>query len=106
MRLTFKLERRVTGLAGVAHSHRNVFIKGDGKHVGMITKAHWSSKRDDWSIQLTVRKEPTKEAPADFKWITLKKRAETAEELREFVTKHWDDIRGHYDLYQSDMEDY
>jgi hypothetical protein len=106
VRLTFKLERRVTGLAGIAHCHRTVFIKGNGKHVGGIYGPNAFSGRDTWEVRFTVKKTPTSESPSDWKWVTLAAKPATAEDARALVTRAWDTIQAKFNLHQLDMEDY
>ena len=74
-------------------------IKLDRKEVGYMCES-----RDDqfWRIRLAVKKEPTKQDPADFKWVMLEARPESEQQGREFILKYAAQILERYDLYQFD----
>lgn len=105
MKLTFKREKRVTGLAGIGHPYRNTFIKGDKKHVGLITGPNHRDATE-WEIRFCIKREVTVDRPAPFRWVTLKTKFNDEPAARQFVIDRWQDIQRAHDLFQIDMEDY
>ena len=72
-------------------------IKLNKKEVGHISE----SKNDyKYNISFAIKKEKTKVDPAPFKWITLKKKADSEPEARNFIKKNEEEIQKKYDLYQ------
>ena len=58
------------------------YIKLNKKQIGSIQESREDGK---YYIRFAVRKEPTKEDPAPFKWITLKESFFSEKEAREKV---------------------
>jgi hypothetical protein len=103
MKLSFKKEKKETGLRAIAEPNPTTQIKADKKKCGAITPPNrFSSQGDDWFIRLMVKKVPSEADPCDFAWITLKAKRSTEEECREFIKKNWAVICEKYDLYQMD----
>jgi len=67
-------------------------IKVDGKEVGSIAD-------DNSRIRLMVRKDPTKEDPAPFRWVLLKYRPESLADAKEFLNRNAETIQSTFDLY-------
>lgn len=85
MKFTFKKDKAETGLAAVGNSHPDTNIKVSGLVVGYIAAPNWRTESNHWKVRLAIAKERTKEDPAPFKWITLKKRFDSEPEAREFI---------------------
>jgi len=71
-------------------------IKLDKKEVGYIQENLDGSYR----ISLAVKQIPTKENPAPFRWIHLKKKSKSEKEARELIKRGEAEIQRIYDLYQ------
>jgi len=96
MKFTFKKYRH-TGRYGSFELDQTI-IKLKKKEVGYIAeKKHLGYK---YQISFAIKKEPTKEKPAPFKWITLKYIYETEKEAREFINANTEKIMKQFDLYQ------
>lgn len=83
----FRKEKRATGLAAVGEPHSRVRIKINKDVVGMIFPPIWSDNHSDWIVRFRLTKEPTKESPADFKWVQLKMRFADEKSAREHLEK-------------------
>lgn len=53
-----------------------------------------------WCVRLAVKKDPTKEDPADFRWIMLRYRGDSEEATRAWLNEHFDTITERYDLHR------
>lgn len=80
MTLTYKKQKRETGLSAVGNPYPNTAIKLDSKMVGEISAPNWRSDGSTWRIRLMVVD------GTSWKWIQLKARPNTEEEARAFVT--------------------
>ncbi len=83
-------------------------IKDTGKWSSFYPKSHeilhnkikiGNIDDDTYKIRLKVKKEPTKDDPAPFKWITLKKDSSSLDEAKEFLNKNITVILERYDLF-------
>jgi hypothetical protein len=83
----FRKEKRMTGLAAIGDPHSSVRIKIDKDVVGLIVPPRWSDNHSDWVVRFQITKEPTKESPSNFKWVTLKKRFPDEELARQHLEK-------------------
>lgn len=83
----FRKEKRETGLRAVGNPYPTVRIKIGKDVIGYIEPPDWRSERHEWCVCLKVKKTPTKESPADFKWVRLKKKFESEEAAREHLLK-------------------
>ncbi|MFA5395461.1 MAG: hypothetical protein WC346_05505 [Methanogenium sp.] len=73
-------------------------------HVGSISQIRYlgsSYKEDDgkFIIRLAVKKEPTEQEPASFKWITFVKKFNSVEAAKEFLIFNQKFIQEKYDLH-------
>jgi hypothetical protein len=90
MGITFKKQKRETGLAGVVHPIPCVDIKMDGKKFGIIYPPNMSSVgnySEFWRIQFAVEKENwvyNADSPCAWKWISVKSPFSTENEARIF----------------------
>lgn len=99
--LSFKRGPRPTGLSAVAHPNASTEIKRNRKRVGTISPPTLRGPYV-WSVSFMEKREPTEDDPCRFKHIRLKKTTETEQEMRDFITKVWDDINQKYDLYEQE----
>ena len=90
-KFTFKIERS-TG--------RYSSFFSDCMHIKLNQKEVGSVSNKDFKIRFKIKKEPTKEEPASFKWIALKGEFKSFQEVKEFVKFHSETIQSKYDLYQ------
>lgn len=81
MSITFKKEKRETGLASVGHPYQNVTIKHNKKEFGTIYAPSWRTR--GWRIHFA-----RKDGVQGFKWTVVKKVFDTEEESRKFVKDH------------------
>jgi len=100
MRLTFKKDKRETGLRAVGNGNPDVNIKADGEIVGLINGPTWQTKDGKFSISLVVDKEIVPNDPAGFQWVTLKARFDAETEARDFVKRNWETIQSKYALHR------
>ncbi len=73
-------------------------IKLKRKIVGYIREVEFRK----YKISFAVKKEPTKEDPAPFRWVRLVIQFKTEKEAREFLKERAEDIINKYDLYSFD----
>lgn len=76
-KITFKKQKRETGLAGVGSGSRTT-MKVNGRPFGYIKSPSWSDKFKGWRVMFRV------EADNDigFNWVRLKKHPATEPEAR------------------------
>lgn len=75
------------------HENLGWHIKFKGNFVGSI------EPYEPHKISLRIHKEPTKDSPSNWKWITLKKESATPEEAKDFLNNNIDAIMKTYRLY-------
>ncbi|HDY89328.1 MAG TPA: hypothetical protein ENH82_14575 [bacterium] len=80
----------------------NTDIKLNKLQVGLIVEVR--EPEHAYKVRLAVKKDPTKESPANFKWITFKSSFESEEEARTWVNKYADGIYANHDLYRFEKE--
>lgn len=81
MKISFKKQKRETGLAGVGSSNRTD-IRLDKSRIGFMSSPSWSSKETKWIIRLAVKRMTEK---GGFMWVTLEKRGNDEKHCREIV---------------------
>lgn len=86
MKLTFKKERRATGLLAVAHPYPDTSIKIDGKVVGYIGAPDWQTPDNCWTARIALLK-TRPEGGCPWRWASWNKRFRTEEEARVQVAK-------------------
>lgn len=91
---TFKTEKS-TGRYRSFYPDQHL-IKLQGKEVGTI------SDDLDHKIRLMVKKEPTKEDPAPFRWAYLKGTFPNLMEAKYFLQANFEKITTQFDLYLSE----
>ena len=99
MKFTFKKHQRTGRYRCFQLNHTD--IKIGGRMVGQISE----TKDEGWRIGFTVKKEVTEKHPAPFRWIFLKKKAQTEENARNIVIGLTEQIQGKFDLYPFEKED-
>ena len=104
MGLSFKKDKKETGLAAIGNSYPSVDIKLDKKKVGYIRPPR-ALDQNVFSINLAVKKVPTEDSPASFGWVTLKQKFECdwgrgEKEARKYLKENWERITKTFDLYQ------
>jgi hypothetical protein len=99
--LGFRRQEKPTGLAAVACSYAHVDVKIGRAVVGILVppSARSLGGQDQWCCRLMVRRQPTPQDPAPFKWVTLRARKNTENEMRAWLGCVWTEIRTMYDLY-------
>lgn len=98
-KFTFKNAPKATGLARAASLGEEVTIKLNKQHVGTIRPPVYHLDNHVWSIALSVKCEPTPDAPnRNWKWITLKAKFNTADEAKTFLNEKFELITSTYDL--------
>ncbi len=98
-KVTFKKHERTTGLAGIGYPYQSVDMKINKKVFGSIDAPNWQTTDNKWHVRVTVIKEPTKENPADFRWISFLSKHENEIEARNWIQRNIDGIIEKYDLY-------
>ena len=74
-------------------------IKLKAKKVGYIAEPAHFSKEQGYGISFAVKKDPTREQPAPFKWVSVKKRFSSVEDAKAFLVEHFDELIKELDLY-------
>lgn len=69
-----------------------------------ITSPSWQTKDDKWDISLAIKKPPTKEEPAEWRWINFTARFDEEAQGRAWILQHFDSLKSKYQLHQ--FEDY
>jgi hypothetical protein len=97
---TFKNEPREKGLAAVGAGTPGIKIKHKGNLCGNISFGNSWSERDEYSGKATIRlmykkteediADPKSNKNCDWKWVTLKKRFDTADEAKKFLQDNAD----------------
>ncbi len=85
MKITFKKEKKETGLASVGHLYPDTEIKVSGLVVGHIVAPNWRTKTNLWTVRLAKVQEPTQFNPAPFKWVGFAKKFDTEPEARIYI---------------------
>ena len=103
LRITFKRDSVVRGLAGVAYSDikRSSDIKVNGKVVGSIYNPtcyalHPKTAKDEWIVMLYIERE------GKAKNITLKKRWMSLDDAKTDLKEYWAQIAEHYQFREMD----
>lgn len=100
-KFTYKLEPKQTGLAAIGNGAQSADIKLNKQIVGLIAAPNWMSKDGLYSARFMVY-DPTIEC--GWRWITLKKRTKTMQEMREWLNQYVETITTTYNLRPSDKE--
>ena len=99
-KLSFRKDKQPTGLWSVGHPNPITDIKINQRVVGYISPPTWD-KNEKWTIHFSVKRTPTEDKPAPFKWVRLIGDHETEPEAREFVKEKFQRILN-LDLYVLD----
>lgn len=102
MKPTFARGPRPTGLARVADPSPVTQIKLSKKQIGLIMPPARANGFSGWKISFAVKKDPTAEEPAPFRWITFKTLHESEERARGWVLMNFDLISKKYEIHQFD----
>jgi hypothetical protein len=94
-RLTFKIDRAPTGLAGVANPYDSLDVKMDGQEVGYVRHTSYRDKESCYKLQLAVE-----DQASSFKWVTLKKTFQDLAEARTWIAANWAAITSKFKLKQ------
>ena|ERR1035437_5356248 len=104
MGLTFKKEKALTGLAGVANPTPATQVKLDKKQVGTINPPSWRSADNKWYVGIMIEVEKTAEEPAGWKWIFFKTRFDEEPQAREWLQRHWEALNRTYKIHSLDFD--
>jgi len=100
MRLSFKRDERITGLAGIARPWRGSAIKRNGKVVGQIFPPDARPTRSDYVIAVRVSRVPDEKNSCHWQWRTLSLKHKTDADARAWVKAHWKRINEELDLVE------
>jgi len=92
MGITFKKQKKETGLRSVGYPYAAIDIKRDKKVIGMIDPPTW--RKDGWHVRLAVRNEP------GWGWLTLGKICGSEEEARELAKKAIPELASTYTFHE------
>ena len=85
IKLSFKKDKKPTGLHSVGHLYPETFIKVDGKRIGEIIPPSWNTT-NTWKILIAVKKTKPDDNPnCDWKWANIGKQFDTESEAREWL---------------------
>lgn len=98
MGLTFKKDKKETGLAGIVHPYPTTRIKLNKMEVGAIYPPTWQTPDHKWSVAIMVKTAEDAKYTSGWKWITFKARHDSEEQAREWVKNNWAKIEKLYTL--------
>lgn len=100
MKITFKKEPRLTGLAAVGYSRQSVEIKVDGKVCGHISAPNWQTEDGLWGVGFMVYKNPDKTRVDNcaWKWIRIVQRFDSELMAREWVLVNLENLSRRFTL--------
>ena len=75
-------------------------IKLKKKVVGHIYENGHFDKWQGFKVHLAVKKEPTKEQPAPFKWVVVKQIFVSADEAKAWLAQNYERVIKELDLHQ------
>lgn len=74
-------------------------IKLKSKVVGQISEASHTSSKTGFGISFSIKRKPTKENPAPFRWWSMKTRFGDVAEAKAFLRTYFKSITNEIDLY-------
>jgi hypothetical protein len=98
--LSFKKQKRETGLRGVGNTYPDTVIRLDGRRCGTINAPNWRSKDGLWRVSLT------RKTSESFEWVFFKARFPTEAEARSWVIEKWDTLKANASPLHSFEDDY
>ncbi len=94
-KFTFKLDKEATGLAAVVNSNQSADIKLKRKVCGRIQAPNWATKDNKYGCSFMVK---TSDKSCGWKWVTLKYRADSMEDMKVWLQDNTDAIISRYEL--------
>ena len=95
-KVTFKLDTKEAGLAGVGSPNRSADIKIKGKVCGRINAPNWRTKDSKYGITIMVDQDNA------WKWVVFTARLSSMDLAKEWVIKNMPAILQKYRLYFMD----
>jgi len=96
MKLTFRKDKKPTGLSSIGYPYPATYIKIDNKIIGWISPPTWQTK-DVWKIIFSVKKsEPDDNPNCDWKNITLLPEFTSEPGARDFIKQNIEKITEKY----------
>lgn len=93
---------KLTGLSAVGQSLQDCDIKLDKVVIGLISAPNWRTKDNKYSVRLKVKKERTEEEPCPFCWVSLKKKTDSLQEMKDWLNIVAQTLAEKYDFYLND----
>ena len=95
-RLTFRRQKKETGLWAIGYPDRNVDIKKNGKVIGFIHAPNWRTTDGKWRVSFAVML--TNESK--WSWKHMSKRFDTEEEARNEIKRIWEKLNERYKFFE------
>lgn len=74
-------------------------IKLKARKVGYIAEVAHLSQEQGYKISFAIKKAPTQEQPAPFRWVNVKTRFTNAADAKAFLVEHFEELIKELDLY-------
>lgn len=107
-KLSFKRDKKQTGLAGVGYPHQGSTIKMDGMDIGSIVPPTWNTRTNSFRIQIRryANEVELTENP-NCPWVNkfLTGHYDTDEKAREWIKANWDKLLDAVDFYPVEPDD-
>lgn len=101
IKFTFKLHPKATGLSAVGNSYQSADIKLNKQIIGTIHAPSWMTKDNKYSVSFAVKNE---ESSCGWKWVKLKQRTDTIEQMKEWLNSCAPLIAEKYEFHILDAE--
>lgn len=99
---TFKLHPKQTGLASIGNSIQSCDIKLNKQKVGIIHAPNWMTKGNDYSVAFIIKPKDPAIDYCDWKWVRLKHRTQSLEEMKVWLKENIDKITSQWELHFSE----
>lgn len=97
---TFKLHPKENGLGGVGHPNQSCDVKLNKKIVGLIHAPSWMSTTQEYSVSFTVKQNDPNITNCEWKWVKLKHKTATLDEMKEWLKANVDEITSKLELHE------
>ena len=86
IKLSFKKDKKPTGLYSVGHPYPETYIKIGGKEVGYISPPSWETDSHIWKVRIAVKKDkPDNNPNCDWRWAIMGKKFDTESDARIWI---------------------
>lgn len=94
---TYKKHRHTGKFSAFEAEVHDIELKA--RKIGDIAEAAHFSQERGYRISFAVKKAPTQEQPAPFKWVNVKTRFTSVADAKAFLVEHFEELIKELDLY-------